>query len=540
MGSLGVAARLRIVVGTAIVSLVVVFLIGLYNAHVLRESREFLHTNIMPSLQANNDVQREFLELRLGVLYHITRQEPDKKRLAEGRIEAAQAKILKEFEHYEKNYVVDDKDRELLQKQRHALSDYMVSIADPLQYSRENDQVRLWGYLPRTEATVSRLAEAIEAHKDYNRTMAEAQISSAETLDSRARTLSIVMVIFAALVVASISQVVTREIRTRMGRLSLMMNEVAESLDFTRRITITRLDELGTSGDAFNRLLARLQDHLRKLSEHARSVSAAAVQLATTSQQTASASSQQAESAANMAATIEEMTVSVNHVADRAQETSALARQSGRLAGEGETVIGDTTREIGQIAETVGEASRLIQELGQNSQKISGVVQVIKDVADQTNLLALNAAIEAARAGEQGRGFAVVADEVRKLAERTALSTREIAQTIEVMHESASDAATSMERAVAQVGVGVDKAREANASMRQIGEGSRGSLTMVEDIAGAIREQGTATNSIAQQVERIAQMAEESSAAAASSADAARALDRLAAEMQTIVDQYRV
>ena len=540
MGSLGIGARLRIVAGVAVVSLVAVFMSGLYNAHVLRESREFIYTNILPSLQANDEVDREFLNLRLGVLYHIARQEPDKKLAAERRIQEAHAKILEVIYRYEKYYAVDDKERDHLQKQRQALSEYMASIEEPLKYSRENDQIRLWEYLPRTEGVVAKLTEAITSHKQYNQELADAQIKTAEVSDSRARMLSIAIMVLAALVVGGISLFVTREIRTRMGRLSQLMSDVAESLDFTQRIKITRLDELGTSGDAFNRLLERMQDHLKKLAGHAKSVSTAAAELAMTSQQTASASSHQADSAASMAATVEEMTVSVNHVADRAQETSDLAKESGRLASEGEKVISDTTQEIANIAETVGEASRLIQGLEENSQRISGVVQVIKDVADQTNLLALNAAIEAARAGEQGRGFAVVADEVRKLAERTATSTHEISETIQAMHASASNAVASMAGVVAQVGVGVDKAHQANASIRQIGDGSRGSVLMVGEIAGAIREQGTATTSIAQQVERIAQMAEESSAAAANSADAARTLDRLATEMQQIVGQYRV
>ncbi len=540
MGSLGIGARLRIVAGVAIISLVAVFMSGFYNAQVLRESREFIYTNILPSLQANDEVHREFLNLRLGVLYHIARPEPDKKQAAERRIQEAHAKILEVIYRYEKYYAVDDKERDHLQKQRQALLEYMASIEEPLKYSRENDQIRLWEYLPRTEGVVAKLTEAITSHKQYNQVLADAQIKAAEVSDSRARMLSIAIMVLAALVVGGISLFVTREIRTRMGRLSQLMSDVAESLDFTQRIRITRLDELGTSGDAFNRLLERMQDHLKKLAGHAKSVSTAVAELAMTSQQTASASSHQADSAASMAATVEEMTVSVNHVADRAQETSDLAKESGRLASEGEKVISDTTQEIANIAETVGEASRLIQGLEENSQRISGVVQVIKDVADQTNLLALNAAIEAARAGEQGRGFAVVADEVRKLAERTATSTHEISETIQAMHASASNAVASMAGVVAQVGVGVDKAHQANASIRQIGDGSRGSVLMVGEIAGAIREQGTATTSIAQQVERIAQMAEESSAAAANSADAARTLDRLATEMQQIVSQYRV
>jgi len=181
-----------------------------------------------------------------------------------------------------------------------------------------------------------------------------------------------------------------------------------------------------------------------------------------------------------------------------------------------------------------------VHGLEQHSQQIAKIVLVIKEVADQTNLLALNAAIEAARAGEQGRGFAVVADEVRKLAETTASSTKEIAATIDTMRADAGHAVLSMRSVVSQVAQGVEHAHEANASIKKIGEGSRNAVGMVEEITAAIREQGVATNSIATKVERIAQMSEESSQAAVHSAEAALELDRVAAGMQEIVNAYRL
>jgi methyl-accepting chemotaxis protein len=241
-----------------------------------------------------------------------------------------------------------------------------------------------------------------------------------------------------------------------------------------------------------------------------------------------------------MAATVEQMTVSINHVADRAQQTSEISKEAERLSGDGEKVIDDATEEIHGIAKTVNQASDFIHGLENQSREIANVIHVIRDVAEQTNLLALNAAIEAARAGEQGRGFAVVADEVRKLAERTSLSTKEIEETISAMQATAGEAVTNMMTVVARMEVGVDKTQQANTSIRGIGQGARGALGMVEEIAIAIREQGSATNNIAAQVEQLAQMSEQSSASAATSAQAADELNRLAGDMHRIVDAYRL
>ena len=251
-------------------------------------------------------------------------------------------------------------------------------------------------------------------------------------------------------------------------------------------------------------------------------------------------SDNQSEAAASMAASVEQMTVSINHISERARDTQTVSTQTGDLSREGAAVVRRSADEMEQIADSVNQSAESVRKLGEQSKEIAHIVSVIKDIADQTNLLALNAAIEAARAGEQGRGFAVVADEVRKLSEKTAGSTSEIAGMIDAIAAGTQEAVGTMERGVTKVGAGVALAREAGESINRIEAGSGRVLEAVNDISGALREQSQASNDIAKHVERIAQMSEENSIAVKETANASHSLESLAGALQRSISRFRV
>lgn len=283
-----------------------------------------------------------------------------------------------------------------------------------------------------------------------------------------------------------------------------------------------------------------LKDIVREISSSVGNTELAADGLATAAQQVAAASSDTADSASAMAASVEELSVSIGQVSENASTALRIAERTGTLSVNGGEVIDRAVGEINRIAETVRQTAGKMGALSDNSNQISSVVQVIKDVADQTNLLALNAAIEAARAGEAGRGFAVVADEVRKLAERTTSATVEIGNMIGRIQSDTVSSVATMESAVAQVDRGVNLANEAGAAISEIRQGVNQVVSTVNDIVNSIQEQSVASQQIAQQVERVAQASEENNAAARQTADSAGILKGLAGQLKRTAGQFRI
>ncbi len=257
-------------------------------------------------------------------------------------------------------------------------------------------------------------------------------------------------------------------------------------------------------------------------------------------EEVASAALAQSDGAQSIAAAVEEMSASIAVVAELADDADRFSGEAEQRVRDGGAVINEAVDMIGRVSERMSASAAVVGDLGARAESISDIAKVIQGIAEQTNLLALNAAIEAARAGEQGRGFAVVADEVRKLAERTAQSTQEINTMIERVQDSARQAVDTMEDGRELAGRGAACAARAHEAVGALEEGTVRVRQVVGEISLALREQRETSTNIAQSVERIARMSERSHSATRDSLQRAQALDGLADGLARAVGRFRV
>ncbi|WP_432799392.1 methyl-accepting chemotaxis protein [Poriferisphaera sp. WC338] len=333
--------------------------------------------------------------------------------------------------------------------------------------------------------------------------------------------------------------VITRSIVHPIRKFLAEFKIIADG-DLTRKIDINSCDEIGELAGGFNALIGRLHGVVAEVSDSTFEVASASNEIAASSEELSAGMTEQSSQILQITTAVDEMAQSITEVANKSMDAANEAERSGTAAEEGGEVVRETIEMMNSINNSVQRSSDSVKQLGERGEEIGKIIEVINDIADQTNLLALNAAIEAARAGEHGRGFAVVADEVRKLADRTTNATDEIAESIEAIQSETSEAVSRMKMGTEEVQKGVERVTGAGTNLEDIMTRTHHVSAMIQSIAAAAEEQSAASDEVAKHIDSISSVTTQAGAATTQAAAAASQLASKSEHLQSLVQYFKV
>src|SRR6185369_16037799 len=400
--------------------------------------------------------------------------------------------------------------------------------AEALAFSPETSQLRT-----SLRTSVADLQEIIEK-------LASDAAVDGNSIESSTRTIILSFAVGGFVVGILVAFFIVRSITGGMARMVALIQHIAGNNLAVDDMQVVSEDEIGKAGIALNKMKNSLREMIQSIASTAEHVASASEEISSSATQQAQGSETQKDQTSQVATAMQEMSSTVLQVSDNSNKAAEAARKAADTAKHGGSIVEETLTKMRRIAESVGATAKKMEELGKSSDQIGRIIGVIDDIADQTNLLALNAAIEAARAGEQGRGFAVVADEVRKLAERTTTATKEIAQMIKNIQDETKIAVVAMETGTKQVGEGVQSTTKAGASLKQIIHMSEQVGEMITHIATAATEQSSASEEVNNNMEQISKLVKESADGAKQSAQACQDLSGLALDLQKMVSNFQL
>ena len=533
----GIKVKLGVVFGFLLLMIAVMICLGLGSTWKVNESvKQIAKSNYLKTMyafEASKAVEEIQGHIRMAVLL----KDENEIALVKKKIDAARAKYMESMARLAE-LETSGKGAKLLENVKNAIAPATIANNRVMELldARQRDEAAAL-LLKEGVPLTQKVQDLFDEQVRYQRESVDAEYTKSVALYDKVKLVQIVAGAVSIVLGLMASIFLINNFVTRINRVANAMNRVADG-DLSTQLKIYAEDEIGELGRNINRMLTSISTMIASIKNTANHVASASNSLYANSEQIATGNEQVAAQTGTVATASEEMAATSSDIARNCITAAGSSRQASDLATEGVSVVRETVAGMNRIAERVKETAATVETLGSRSDQIGEIVGTIEDIADQTNLLALNAAIEAARAGEQGRGFAVVADEVRALAERTSRATKEIGQMIKAIQTDTRGAVAAIEEGVHEVERGTNDAAMSGKALEDIFNQISDVTLQINQIATAAEQQSATSMEISSNIQQITDVIQTSATFSFDSASSARELSTCAEGLQRLVGQF--